>query len=237
MTEALIQKIIDSSVVDGPGNRSAIFFQGCNFNCTYCHNPETIPMKSPTATSMTLKEVLAVIQSNIPFIQGITTSGGECTLQKEFLRALFRETKKLGLTNFMDTNGSVPFTAMEELLALTDGVMLDVKAADNSEHIKLTGASNETVLQNLDFLASRGKLYEIRTVLVENAFDNLGTIRQVSEILKPYFGTGKIRYKLIRVRSKGVRTPYRKLRPPSEEMIVNLRDILLKAGFSEVVVV
>ncbi|MGL4210599.1 MAG: YjjW family glycine radical enzyme activase, partial [Cetobacterium somerae] len=28
--------------VDGPGNRMAIFFQGCNFNCEYCHNPETI---------------------------------------------------------------------------------------------------------------------------------------------------------------------------------------------------
>lgn len=39
---ALINKIIPFSCIDGPGNRAAIFFQGCNFECTYCHNPETI---------------------------------------------------------------------------------------------------------------------------------------------------------------------------------------------------
>lgn len=39
---AVVNKIIHSSVVDGPGNRAAIFLQGCNFKCTYCHNPETI---------------------------------------------------------------------------------------------------------------------------------------------------------------------------------------------------
>lgn len=38
----LINKLIPVSCVDGPGNRMAIFLQGCNFNCTYCHNPETI---------------------------------------------------------------------------------------------------------------------------------------------------------------------------------------------------
>lgn len=39
---APLNKIIKFSNVDGPGNRMAIFFQGCNFNCLYCHNPETI---------------------------------------------------------------------------------------------------------------------------------------------------------------------------------------------------
>ena len=39
---ALVNKIIPFSCIDGPGNRTAIFFQGCNFKCTYCHNPETI---------------------------------------------------------------------------------------------------------------------------------------------------------------------------------------------------
>jgi YjjW family glycine radical enzyme activase len=37
-----INKILDSSFVDGPGNRAVVFFQGCNFHCLYCHNPYTI---------------------------------------------------------------------------------------------------------------------------------------------------------------------------------------------------
>ncbi|MEG0068184.1 YjjW family glycine radical enzyme activase [Cetobacterium sp.] len=40
--KARINRIIKFSNVDGPGNRMAIFFQKCNFNCEYCHNPETI---------------------------------------------------------------------------------------------------------------------------------------------------------------------------------------------------
>lgn len=42
----LVNKIIKFSSVDGPGNRMAIFLQGCNYDCDYCHNPETIKVCS-----------------------------------------------------------------------------------------------------------------------------------------------------------------------------------------------
>jgi pyruvate formate lyase activating enzyme len=42
MLKAPVNKIIPFSNVDGPGNRTSIFFQGCTFNCLFCHNPETI---------------------------------------------------------------------------------------------------------------------------------------------------------------------------------------------------
>jgi YjjW family glycine radical enzyme activase len=39
---ATVSKILTYSCVDGPGNRLVIFLQGCNFNCSTCHNPHTI---------------------------------------------------------------------------------------------------------------------------------------------------------------------------------------------------
>ena len=46
MRKAPVNKIIPFSNVDGPGNRTSIFFQGCTFNCLFCHNPETIHLCS-----------------------------------------------------------------------------------------------------------------------------------------------------------------------------------------------
>ena len=39
---ATVNKVLTYSVVDGPGNRLVIFLQGCNFNCSTCHNPYTV---------------------------------------------------------------------------------------------------------------------------------------------------------------------------------------------------
>jgi pyruvate formate lyase activating enzyme len=39
---ATVSKVLTYSIVDGPGNRLVIFLQGCNFDCSACHNPHTI---------------------------------------------------------------------------------------------------------------------------------------------------------------------------------------------------
>lgn len=41
MIVAPVNRIIPFSMVDGPGSRTAVFLQGCNISCVYCHNPET----------------------------------------------------------------------------------------------------------------------------------------------------------------------------------------------------
>lgn len=38
----LLNNVLPFSSVDGPGNRSVVFLQGCNLSCVYCHNPYTI---------------------------------------------------------------------------------------------------------------------------------------------------------------------------------------------------
>lgn len=40
------------STQDGPGVRTTVFFKGCNLNCQWCHNPESIQRKSQLQFSL-----------------------------------------------------------------------------------------------------------------------------------------------------------------------------------------
>ena len=45
MDESLIFDIKRYAINDGPGIRVVVFFKGCNLNCAWCHNPESISGK------------------------------------------------------------------------------------------------------------------------------------------------------------------------------------------------
>lgn len=158
-------------------------------------------LASPKIRNMSVEELVMEIQKKRMFIRGITVSGGECMNQAAFLLELFREVKKLGLTCLIDSNGYYDFEDYPELLALCDGVMLDVKAVDTDFHKYLTGCNNDVVLKNLSYLLAQGKLEEVRTVILPNVEEENGkTVDYVSKLL----GSNS-RYKLIKYRGFGVR--------------------------------
>ena len=251
MMRAPVNKIIPFSNVDGPGNRTAVFFQGCPFNCLFCHNPETIHLcvncgacaakcpagalrldeagqmcwdsakcvgcdmclkvcphgASPRVKWMSVEEVMHEIRRAAPYIGGVTVSGGECTLYNEFLIELFTEVRKLGKGCLIDSNGSFDFEKDPRVLAVSDGVMLDVKAVAQEWSRELISASPEPVLKNLDYLLRTGKLYEVRTLIFPGRDkENEETVRYVAEKI----GDGCF-YKIIKYRPYGVRERYQKL--------------------------
>ncbi len=178
-----INKVIKSSIVDGPGNRLAIFMQGCNFDCWYCHNPETIEIgqKNDEVMCYSARELFDETSKYFDFIDGITISGGEALLQQDFIIEFFKLVKNhCDISCMIDTNGSVVIKT--ELLALTDKFILDVKVLDENEHIKLTGVSNKQVLKNLELLAAMDKLYEVRTVLYPG-YDHQQTIDYILSVV------------------------------------------------------
>lgn len=174
--QAQVASIISFSWVDGPGNRFVLFLQGCNFNCLACHNPQTIPLHTPRARTLDVPEVLGEIQAAMPYISGVTVSGGEATVQYEFVLELFKAIKRLPefahLTTFIDSNGNAPESIWNSLAPFTDGIMLDLKALDDTSHIALTGSSNVVVLESIRFLDSINKLFEVRLLLVPGQNDS-----------------------------------------------------------------
>ena len=158
-------------------------------------------LASPKITYMSVDDVLVRIKKVRPYIKGITTSGGECTLHAPFLYELFKEVQKMGLTCLIDSNGSYDFSSDQKLLSVTDGVMLDVKAATDEDHQKLCHYDAKMALKNLEYLLSIDKLYEVRTVIFPNTpAQNERTVRYVSQVV-----ADKCYYKIIRYRPFGVR--------------------------------
>lgn len=193
---------------------------------------------SPKVDWMEPEQALEILSRNRPFIRGVTVSGGECTLQRDFVLALFEGAKKMGLGTLLDSNGNYDFSTDGALLALCDGVMLDVKCFDAAAHRQLTGESNDLVLKNLTFLADIGKLEEVRTVVLPGHLPNEDTVRRVCTALSPYWKAGAaIGYKLIRFRPHGVRKNYLGIPVPDEADMEQLRSIAQNAGCRHVEVV
>ncbi len=276
-----VNKIIPFSAVDGPGNRTAVFLQGCNFDCRYCHNPETrnlcrncgscvgkcpkgalftdedgkvrfCPEKccgcdtcihvcpfgcSPRIRMMCAEEVFAEVKKQQPYIRGITVSGGECTLYPDFLEKLFVLARGAGLGTLIDSNGTLDFEKYPQLLAVTDGVMLDIKSWDLEDHLRVTGAANERVLKNLEYLAASGRLFEVRTVVVPELFDCEKTVRETARLAASYLERGNIRYKIIAYRPMGVREAYSHYHVPDQAFLDHLAELARLEGMTDVLVV
>lgn len=242
--KGIVNKIIPFSNVDGPGNRLSIFFQGCNFDCLYCHNPETIKVfgekNIPEEISvMTVDDILREITEVEPFISGITVSGGECSLQWKFLTELFTEVKKKWkrLTCFVDSNGSVPLWTEDkkEFVEILDKVMIDIKAYNKKDHMLMVGMDNENVIKNFKYLVEIDKIYEVRTVIVPEIIDNEKTVDNISKLIAHY--NKDIKYKLIKYRQNGVRRDVLVSYTPDDDYMNKLKKIALKNGLSDVVIV
>lgn len=178
---------------DGPGLRLVVFLQGCPFRCLYCANPDTISLTGGRVTSP--GEILDMAISQKPFFGrkgGITFSGGEPTLQAENLVPLFHRLKDSGIHICLDTNGGIWNRHVEELLSLTDLVLLDIKQFDPGRHKALTGCSNVQTLRTAEWLEENGRPFWMRYVLVPGYSDSENDIRNLGRSLGCYHSIRRV---------------------------------------------
>ena len=224
---------------DGPGVRYIVFLKGCNMRCQYCHNPDT--WAKDGGELMTPEEVLKKALRYKTYWKekgGITVSGGEALLQIDFVTELFRLAKEKGVNTCLDTSGN-PFSLEEpfkskfdELMKYTDLFMLDIKHMDDAAHRKLTGQTNQNILEMAAYLSDHGKAMWIRHVLVpgitteedelyrlRSFLDTLKTVERV-EVL-PYHTLGVFKWKEL-----GIPYQLEGADPPTKEQIDRAKEIL-----------
>ncbi|MDV7144597.1 YjjW family glycine radical enzyme activase [Tropicimonas sp. TH_r6] len=179
--------------------------------CTQCDDClRACPINAnPMVREMSLPEVLDVLRENLPFLDGITVSGGEATTQLKFLVALFAAVKYAPdlahLSCLVDSNGYLGPGGWARLLPVVDGVMLDIKALDAETHRRLTGQDNARVLDSARLLHAAGKLQEIRFLVIPGVTDTEAEIVALTEFLHELDPAPRLR--LNAFQAHGVRPP------------------------------
>jgi pyruvate formate lyase activating enzyme len=118
-----------------------------------------------------------------PFYQssggGVTASGGEPTLQLDFLAELGQALASRGISLGLQTCGAFGWESFRALAPLFAFIHFDLKLMDANEHAALTAADNRTILANARHLARAQAPVQLRMPVIPGHTDtraNLGAI-------------------------------------------------------------
>lgn len=234
-----IHSIETFGTVDGPGIRFVVFVQGCPMRCLFCHNPDTWLLN--LGKEVSVDELLFEIKKYRHYYGttgGVTVSGGEPLMQIEFVTKLFKALKEENIHTCLDTSGVTFIDTVEtkkkfdELMSVTDLVMLDIKHITDENHQKLTGHPNTNILRFARYLDEIRKPVWIRHVLVPTINDDeeslkklrkfIDTLNNVENIeVLPYHTYGIEKYKKL-----GIDYKLKGIEPPTKEQVELANKIL-----------
>ncbi|TNH10035.1 pyruvate formate lyase 1-activating protein [Testudinibacter sp. TR-2022] len=234
--KARIHSFESCGTVDGPGIRFILFLQGCLMRCQYCHNRDTWDLDG--GKEITVEELMKEVVTYRHFMNasggGVTASGGEAILQAEFVRDWFRACKAQGIHTCLDTNGFVRRydNMIDELLDVTDLVLLDLKQLDDKIHQNLIGVPNKRTLEFARYLQKRNQRTWIRYVVVPGYTDDDHSVTLLGEFIKdmhniekiellPYHRLGQHKWEAM-----GEKYELEDVLPPSKEKMDHIQAIL-----------
>lgn len=253
MEEGIIFQLQSLSVNDGEGIRTVIFLSGCPLRCKWCSNPESWEM-SPTSVTdeshnilikkMSINDVISRIERDEIFYRysdgGVTFSGGEATVQEEFLRSISKEFYDMGISMWLETCGYFDFETCEDILSRLEHIFLDIKHMDSELHMKYTGVPNELILENAKKLYAMDIPITVRIPLIDKVNSDEENIKRTAlfmhehmplsdiEIL-PYHNLGIVKYKAM-----GYGDRINRYETPSDKVIRQAYNIFKEYGVSKV---
>ena len=167
---------------------------------------------------------------------GITLSGGEALLHKDFCKELLEIMQQEKIHCAVDTCGNVPWQNFEEVLPFTDMFLYDFKCADAEKHRRFTGKDNLLIRENLKRLSSQGKDIEIRMLMVPEhnmedadlmaAGEELSRLENITAVrLLPYHSFARNKFLAV-----GMPDTMPHVISPDENMLESAAEILRKYG-------
>lgn len=212
MVKGKIHSVESMGLVDGPGIRVVIFFQGCALRCQFCHNPDTwTPNGGEEYTPEQLVDRIERFKSYFAASGGgVTFSGGEPLRQPEFLLETLKLCKERGINTCLDTSG-YGFCDYDEILKYTDLVLYDIKHYTREGYKNITLMEIDETLKFLEAMKRNNTEIWIRQVVVPGFTDSreyleglkkyIDTIPNIKRVeLLPYHILGVNKYEMMKIR-------------------------------------
>lgn len=233
MVKGRIHSFESMGLVDGPGIRTIVFFQGCQLRCAYCHNPDTWNFAG--GTEVEPEELINKILRYKPYFErskgGVTFSGGEPLMQPEFLLEMLKLCKANNIHTTIDTAGYGKGN-YEEILKYVDLVLLDIKHVTDIGYKDLTGQTINESKKFLDCVQSMNKKMWIRHVVVPGITDSEEHTKELADFIKPLKNVEKIEllpYHVLGVsKYENMNIPYKLegLKPMNQEKLKEMETLL-----------
>lgn len=168
---------------------------------------------------------------------GVTFTGGDPLLQKEFLLAVLKKCRSDYIHTAVETCAHVNTNTLLEIQEWTDWMIIDIKHMNSAMHWEETGVGNELVLKNIKAMVSvgwDGKLI-IRVPIIPGYNDASGNFHAIAELMKelkltevnilPFHRLGSSKYEQI-----GLEYKFAHLESPSRETMLTVKQIFEAAG-------
>jgi pyruvate formate lyase activating enzyme len=204
--------------------------------CGICAESCFAEARERIGREMSVAQVMAEIERDLSFYDesggGVTFSGGEPLLQRDFLLALLQRCRAQEIHTAVDTSGFAAWETLDRIRPYVDLFLYDLKLMDEAKHRELTGVSNRPVLQNLQALAEKGHRINLRLAVIPDLTDDEENLRQIGQFamglpgvkhisILPYHRTAQDKY------SRLDKTyPIADIRPPTDERMAEIARML-----------
>lgn len=190
----------------------------------------------------TVDELMKIFQRDRQFWGsqgGVTFSGGEPLVQRDFLLEVLKKCKEAYIHTAIETTGYAHREAFLQVMKYIDFAFIDIKHMDRERHREKTGVYNDTILENIEALANsdwQGRLV-LRMPVIRGYNDHDEHIREIIQFMK---STGLIEINILPFHRMGDAKwnqlgkiyAYREEEATAAEALEHIQDLFLEESIA-----
>jgi pyruvate formate lyase activating enzyme len=150
---------------------------------------------------MSVEDVMKVIEKDRKFYEksggGVTISGGDPLVQKDFAIELLKACKDAGIHTCVESTFFGDSQNVRDLIEFADLVISDIKHMDNEIHKRYTGMGCEQIHENLRMIAEEGHDMILRIPVIPGVNDDMDNICKTADYIEKYIGKSLVVLQLL----------------------------------------